>query len=251
MSVPDAVSAVSLENLHALHDSPLLCNLAPDLRDELIELGSPRAWKRGSYLFDEGNPIRHFFYFFDGKAREYYCDNAGVEYLRRLAHPGCYIGLHNALGNKKHHSHRCQALTTVAAYAWPVVGFMEYLGRHPAIGLAVSGILAEYFEHSCRKNCLCRKPAARSRVAGYLLSRLFCVDCARKCYRRRHHCKYHDCKHLIDLWPLTQAAEDINLTRESFSRTLLTLQKDGIVDCDHGKIAILDLNALKTISGIG
>ena len=232
-------------HLQALRDSSLLRNLAPPLREELIGLGCLHTWKRGGYLLEEGSPIRHFSLLLNGKAREYYCDGTGTEYLRRLARPGCYIGLHSALGDQTHYSHRCQAMTGVTAFAWPTSPFVGYLVRHPDIGLAVSAILAEYFEHSCRKNCLCRKPGARCRVAGYLLSRM-CSDCGQRC---SHHSPGTHAHHL-DLWPLAHAAEDINLSREAFSRALVTLQKEGILLFDNSKVTILDLEALKRWSGV-
>ncbi|MGI6656183.1 MAG: Crp/Fnr family transcriptional regulator [Desulfobulbus sp.] len=227
-----------------LNQSLLLCTLEPELREELIELGSLQTWKRGTYLFDEDSPIRHFFLLLAGKVREYYCGSSGTEYLRRLARPGAYIGLHSAFSKRDHYSHRCQALTAVTTFTWPTEPFMEYLGRHPDIGLTVSAILADHFEHSCRRNCLCRKPTARGRVAGYLLSRL-CRQC-----RRQWGCPADTGReHFLDLWPLTHAAEDINLTREAFSRALSSLQKEGILRCDNGKITIFDIEALKAISG--
>ena len=245
MTVLRTTSSLVPVHLQALHDSSLLRNLAPPLREELIGLGCLHTWKRGGYLFEEGSPIHHFYLLLTGKAREYYCGGTGAEYLRRLARPGCYVGLHSAFGNLTHYSHRCQALTPVTAFAWPSAPFVDYLVRHPDIGLAVSAILAEYFEHSCRKSCLCRKPEARCRVAGYLLSRM-CSDCGQRCCHRspgKH-------AHHLDLWPLAHAAEDINLSREAFSRALVTLQKEGILHCDNGRITILDLDALKRCSGV-
>ncbi len=236
---------LSPERRQLLYTSPLLRDLEPELREHVIEIGCLQAWKRGDYLFDETSPVRYFFLLLAGTAREFYCSGTGAEYLRLLARPGCYLGLHSAFCNRQRYSHRCQALSAVTVYAWPIGPFIDYLSHHPNIGMAVSAILADSFEHSCRRNCLCRKPAARSRVAGYLLSRL-CSECRQRCNRPdtdRH-------AHLIDLWPLTHAAEDINLTRESFSRALLSLQKEGAVLCNNGKVTILDLVALKSISGV-
>ncbi len=246
IDAPAQTRPLPLDYRLLLDHSLLLGNLEPGLRQELIELGCLRTWKRGAFLFDEESPIRHFHLLLSGKAREYYCSGTGAEYLRRLARPGCYVGLHSAFCNREHYSHRCQALTAVTAFSWPTGPFDEYLGHHPDIGLAVSAILADYFECSCRRNCLCRKPTARSRVAGYLLSSL-CRDCRHRCCRRPDDSAH---SHRLDLWPLTHAAEDVNLTREAFSRALISLQKEGILHCDNGKITILELDALKAVSGV-
>lgn len=243
---PAKTPSLSVEYRFLLEHSPLLRDLEPRLRDELIKGGCLQTWKRGTFLFDEGCPIHHFYLLLSGKAREYYCGGTGAEYLRRLARPGCYVGLHSVFCNRECYSHRCQALTALITFSWPSAAFVDHLRRHPNIGLAVSVILADYFEHSCRRNCLCRKPTARSRVAGYLLSRL-CCECKQQCRRIPVNSAH---SHLLDLRPLTHAAEDVNLTREAFSRALISLQKEGILHCDNGRITILQLGSLKAVSGV-
>lgn len=234
---------LSLEYRQALASSPLLRNFEPARRKELLGLGSARGWKRGDYLYRAGDPIDAFFFLLSGTAREFY-SGGGDDYLRRLARPGCYVSLHSVFDRKQRYGHYCQALSAIVAFAWPVSVFAEHLRSHPELGLEMAGVLAEYFEHSCRKNCLCRKPAARSRVAGYLLSRLGGENAQRRDGFRS------DPDQQVDLWPLTQAAEDINLSRESFSRALVALKRDGLVSCAHGKVIIHDLKGLKSVSGV-
>lgn len=228
----------------ALLGSPLLAGLDAAKQEELISLGSIREWKRGDFLFMEGDPVNAIYYLLTGKAREYYCNGSGDEFQRRLAHPGCYISLHNVLNREKRHTNSCMSLTPVCAFSWQASAFVTYLRHHPEIGLAVAITLSKSYESSCRRNCLCQKAGAKNRIAGYLLSKL-CLQCDQPCGCSREAHAHH-----IDLRPLNHTAEDINLARETFSRTLVMLHDEGIISCRRGMVVIHDVEALKNISGV-
>lgn len=244
MTTPEKAHAFPSGHRQALLGSPLLANLDAARQEELITLGSIREWKRGDFLFMAGDPVNAIYYLLTGKAREYYCNGSGDEFQRCLAHPGCYLSLHNVLNREDRHTNSCMALTPVAAFAWPSSVFAAYLQRHPEIGLEVAITLSRSFESSCRRNCLCQKVGAKSRIAGYLLSKL-CLQCEQPCG-----CSREPHAHHIDLRPLTHAAEDINLARETFSRTLVSFQDEGIISCRRGMVVIHDVDALKNLSGI-
>jgi CRP-like cAMP-binding protein len=244
MTPPEKDNTILPQYRRGLLDSPLLANLDRAWQEELIGVGSINKWKRGDFLFMDGDPVDAIYYLLVGKVREYYCNSSGDEFLRRLAQPGCYISLHDVLNRKPHHTNTCMALTSITAFSWPATTFMHYLRRHPELGMAVAAMLSHSFELSCRRNCLCQKVGARSRIAGYLLSQ-FCVDCNQSCVRSGS-------KHprQIDLRPLAHAAADINLARETFSRTLVMLHDEGIISCRRGMVVIHNVDALKNISGI-
>lgn len=244
MTKPEKDQAFPSGHWQALLCSPLLAGLDADKQEELISLGSTRELKRGDFLFMDGDPVDSIYYLLTGKAREYYCNGSGEEFQRRLAHPGCYISLHNVLNREKRHTNSCMALTSVCAFSWQALAFVTYLRLHPDIGLAVATTLSRSFESSCRRNCLCQKAGARNRIAGYLLSKL-CLQCEQPCGCSREAHSHH-----IDLRPLTHAAEDINLARETFSRTLVSFQDEGIITCRRGMVVIHDVDALKNLSGI-
>jgi len=226
-----------------LASSPLLRNIDEQGRQELLSLGRLRRWPRGARIFGVGEPIAVVCYILEGRVREYYCDAAGDEYLRRLADPGCYVALHNVFSHEPLHTNTCEALTPVLAMSWPAAALVEHLRHNPPLSLGLAAALASAFEQSCRRNCLCRKPGSRSRVAGYLLSRL-CVRCDRPCGSADNH------QHEVDLRPVGHAADEIHLARETFTRTLLSLQDEGIISCRRGLITIHDIGMLKNLSGI-
>lgn len=244
MSSAEINHPLSAEQRECLLASPLLASLNAAKQEELISLGSIRKWKRGDFLFMDGDPVNAIYYLLTGKAREYYCNGSGEEFQRRLAHPGCYLSLHNVLNREKRHTNSCMSLTPVCVFSWQASAFVAYLRRHPEIGLAVAITLSRLFESSCRRNCLCQKAGAKNRIAGYLLSKL-CLQCEQPCG-----CGQEVNVHHIDLRPLNHAAEDINLARETFSRTLVSFQDEGIISCRRGMVVIHDVDALKNLSGI-
>lgn len=234
------------EERRNLEASPLLHPLAPERREELIALGALRTWSRGKTLYKDGDQVERFYFLITGKVREFYSDGSGIEFLRRLVLPGHFIALHNVFNRDARHTNSSITLTSATAWAWPVTSFLDYLHHHPSLGLAVAAALSQSYEQICRHHCLCRKPVARCRVAGYLLSRI-CLDCAQSCADTTT-APNHD--HCLDLSPLSQAAEEIHLARETFTRALFSLQEEGILTCNRGTITIHNVMALKNICAI-
>jgi CRP-like cAMP-binding protein len=228
----------------ALEASLLLRPLAPQQCSELIALGTRRAWSRDTRLYEDGDLVEGFYFLFSGKVREFYSDGSGIEYLRRLVLPGHFIALHNVFNRDARHTNNCKTLTAATSWAWPINPFLDFLHRHPSLGMAVAAALSQSYEQICRRHCLCRKPVARCRVAGYLLSRIR-LDRAHPCADTA---SQHE--HCLDLSPLSHAAEEIHLARETFTRALISLQEDGILTRNRGKITIHNVMALKNICAI-
>ncbi|MBM9538712.1 Crp/Fnr family transcriptional regulator [Desulfobulbus alkaliphilus] len=237
-------AAANPEERQALEASPLLHPLSRQQRGELITLGSRRVWSRGQTLYKDGDPVEGFYFLCSGKVREFYSDGSGIEFLRRLVLPGHFIALHNMFNRDRRHTNNCKTLTAATAWTWPISPFIEFLHHHPSLGMAVAAALSQSYEQICRRHCLCRKPVARCRVAGYLLSQI-CLDCAHPCADTEAN---HE--HCLDLSPLGHAAEEIHLARETFTRALMSLQEQGILTCNRGKITIHNVMALKNICAI-
>lgn len=229
----------------ALLNSSLISGLAPDLQNELVGIGSPCKWEKGEHLFMDGDRVEKFYYLFSGKVREYYFNSSGEEFLRRVVYPNNYISLHNVFNITGSYTYYGEALNPTTAFSWPVAAFMEILYRNPALGLQIAIVLSTIIEHSSRQNCLCRKARSSQKVAGYLLSKqrscsndIGCDPDTTECCRR------------VDLRPISLAAQDVCMARETFSRILISFQKNNIIRNNRGVITILAIDLLKEICGI-
>ena len=226
-----------------LMQSMLMTELPAELQEKLLSAGRICLWARGEQLFMDGFAIDHFYYIISGKVKEFYYNGGGDEYLRRLIYPGCYISLHSLFNEETVHSYSCESLVETEGIAWPADFFMDLLDASPQLGMRVARILSSNYERTCRNICLCKKKSARARVAGYLLSKLN-PDCD------YHKCNLlHGCKQ-VDLRPISIAAEDICLARETLTRNLAVLHKEGMIKQNRGLVTIVDKEALKAASGI-
>lgn len=219
-------------------ESPLFAGLADTLQSELLLEAECQTHRRGDYLYRAKEKVNLFYLLLEGSAREVYLCDTGREYLRHLATPGHFLGLHKVFSEDQSHTHHCQAVTRIKTICWQKNTVLSRCQTEPQISIRIAALLSSYYEVSCRRKCLCQRPRSKNRVARYLLSKL-CNGCARPWSS--------DNRHWVDLRPLTYAAEEVNLSRETFSRTLKTLQEEGVIRFDSGRIIIDDIDALKNI----
>ena len=231
-------------NCCALLNSSLVRGLSISLQNKLLSIGSSGIWKKGDHLFMEGSRVERFYYLFSGKVREYYFNSSGEEFLRRVVYPDHYISLHNIFNTNRTYTYYSEVLTTINAFSWPVDAFLDILCSNPELGLHVATVLSMTIERSCRQNCLCRKARGTQKVAGYLLSK------QKSCYSTSSYCPEAECCRKIDLRPVSLAAQEVCMARETFSRILISFQKKKIISTNRGMITILDSDTLKAICGI-
>jgi CRP-like cAMP-binding protein len=229
----------------SLLNSPLFDGLSNNLQDEILSMGTLRRYQRHECLFVEDDPVEYIYYLISGTIKEYYSDGFGDDFLRRVFRPGCYVSLHSVVKQVQSYNYTCMAVQATHCFVLPGNPFHAILKREIELCLKVAVLLSGDYESSCRKNCLCKKTHAVSRVAGYLLSKQNLM-----CSSSEYHCNQKCQKGQVDLRPLELSACDVCLARESFSRALLMLQERGIVRSRRGVIDILDEDALKVICGI-
>lgn len=227
----------------ALLNSALISGLSRTVQDKLLCIGTLQQWEKSDYLFSDGIRVERFYYLFSGKVREYYLNDSGEEILRSVILPDNYISLHIAFSKSRIYPYYGEALTESTTYSWPVGEFLDILNQVPELGLQTAAALSETVELTCRQNCLCKKPRSAQRVAGYLLSKQqdFCPEYSG--YDRANCCE------MIDVRPLGVAAQELCLSRETFTRILSTFQKKNIIRNNKGVITILDTDSLKDIYG--
>nr|WP_321465092.1 Crp/Fnr family transcriptional regulator [uncultured Desulfobulbus sp.] len=245
-AAPAAITEFSTnQERKGLLRSPLLRDLAPELRQSLSQMAILRTLRKGEYLFFDGEPIHHFHYLGSGRIKEYYPACDGEQCLRHIALPGHYLSLHQLLSGKPHYSYSAVAISASRCWSWPIDFFLDLMHREPTVSVQVVRLLSENVEHSCRHNCLCRKSRALAKVAGYLLSK------SRMMTRQARLMGSMAPSVRIDLRPLELAAAEICLARETFSRALSCLDDRGLIQVVYGVVEILDEEGLKEISAVG
>lgn len=226
-----------------LLQSSMLNGLPAEIKEKVLSSGQARTWSRGKMIFMDGSPIEHFYYVISGKVKEFYYNGSGEEYLRRVIYPGCYISLYSLFKEETVHTYSCATLAETEVIAWSTDNFLELLKQCPKLGMQVALVLSNIYERTCRLNCICKKKSARAKVAGYLLSKL------------NPTCGHYSCSIIgdcrwIDLRPISLAAEEVGLARETFSRNLTRLEKEGFIAQERGIVSIANMDGLKLVSGV-
>lgn len=226
--------------------TPLLNGLDRDLQEGLMEKAMIHQWRKGEFLFFDGESIDAMHYVLRGKAREYYCNAEGDECLRFLHQEGSHISLHHVCTELSQYTYSCEALTTLVCVSWLIEDLKSLQEQSVCLACRMAQLLSHGVEDSCRHICLCRKTQALSRVAGYLLSRKPLGTALSPLPLHLVSAK----KAQANLKPLCFSASDICLARETFSRALSSLQEQKLISVEQGTLQILDEDGLKRVSGI-
>lgn len=235
----------NLDTRSVLLSSPIYSNLPLYLKDTLYSMGSRRIFKKGRFLFMEGERLDCIYFIISGTCREYYSDEKGEEYLSRIYEPYSFVSLHSAVNQQHIYSYSCRAINTTTCFTFPAKPFLKLATQEAEFCFNIATILSNDYEITCRKNCLCKKTQAVARVAGYLLRQH-----KTKCIVPGCECRITPCHGFIDLHPISMFAHDISLSRETFSRSLRELHAKGIINNQRGMIHIIDTEKLKMVCGI-
>lgn len=241
ISVKDNADKLSIRN--ALLDSAIFLNLPLPLQKKLYDTGSLCRFQKGNFLFMEGENLNFIYYIVSGICREYYSDESGQEYLRRIHNQDSYISLHSVANREKIYNYSCLAVKETICFTLPKESFLKLADNEPKLGLNIASVLSGEYEDACRKNCLCNKTQATARVAGYLLKKISAPAVVRSLTAIKPHA-------VIDLRPLGLFASDISLSRETFSRILTEFHLLGVIDHQRGVVNIIDEKKLKVICGL-
>ena len=181
------------------------------------------SYAREIFLFMDGNEVDSFTLVLKGKMKEYFCTDDGEECLRRLLTPGSFISLHLVFTGQMLHTYSCEAISAFSGITWKKSTFLNIIAEEPELARRVAEILAQCMESSCRHTCLCRKPLAIARVAGYLLSR------SHQLIRNPLTNGRDNGLPQTNLRPMELSAREVCLARETFSRALSSLQDQGYI----------------------
>ncbi len=226
-----------------LCSTPLFRDLDEELQQQLLDIGKRHDFARREMLFMDGFPVDKIFCVLGGKVRQYYCTGSGDECLRGISGFGELVSLHKIFDGSTSWSYCCEAITAVEVVAWKADEFRRLTMENAELNGRIIAMLSATLESVCRHHCLCRKPLAMSRIAGYLLKM------GREAMDEENADSLRP-QRIPSLKPYSFAASELCLTRETFSRALSNLEKSEVIRVEKGFVEILDESALKELSGI-
>lgn len=228
----EAESIPAVDRQLLIH-SPLTADLKPAMVERLAALARPKTVSRSDFLFFPGNRARSFYLVLEGKIKVFYPDQEGRECIIRIAGSSDILCLAAVFGHRTYQAIG-EAISACRVLAFSGDCFMEFMQKEPTLTGNVLRILSLRIEGIGRKQCLARNLPAPAQVAHYLME-------------RSTECNRCGCCPL-DLRPFHVTAQEIGIARETLSRIIGQMKKEGIVDCCRGCITIRNQELIKNIA---
>lgn len=200
---------------------------------QVVSLIVQKKFSKDAFIFMEGDIPQDFFIVSRGKVKVYGYSPEGREQIMYVLNEGDFFGARNLVSDKEADIY-AQAMTDTVLCTIDKGKFRELLVKYPAMSLKIMDVLCERLE---KMESMFRKISPKdvdSRVSMLLL------EMAHK-YGRKENGAI-----LIEL-PMSreEMANSIGVARETVSRKLASLKRDGIIEIlEKRKILILDEDAL-------
>jgi len=206
-----------------LSGMPLFSGLEPQCLNSLAKHCRMRSFERGETIFRKGDEADGFYYVFDGKVKLFFVSEKGTEKIIEVLKPGMTFGEAVVFINQPYPVY-AEAMMASHLLFVQRDGLLEAMRSHEDMALRLlSGLSKRLHGLMGNMEAVCVL-SSRERVIGYLLSELD-----------------HESDRVIEL-PATKAvvASTLNLTPETFSRIVHSLENEEIIKIEGRRIEVLD-----------
>ncbi len=232
-NVLDKIIGLAPRDREALLRSPLAAGLEPAQGERLLALARPKKVGRGDFLFLPDNKAHSFYLVLEGRIKVFHIHQDGRECLFRVAGRGDILGLAVVFGSRVYPA-MGEAVCGCRVLGFAGDRFMELIRDEADLGRNVLRLLALRLENTSRRQCLLRNLPAPAQVAHYLMERATeCQGC---------------CRCSLDLRPLQITAQEIGIARETLSRIIGRLKREGAIDCCRGCVTIRNYELIGEIA---
>jgi len=201
----------------------IFCEAKGSSIDALDESKVMRKYKKGEYLFHEGDELDGLYCIKDGAVKLENESSEGVMHLLHVVEPGGVMGYKAMLHDGECHSSARAVKDTEVCFI-PKKVFLTMLEHDPKVAIAAIRKLSSEVHELESRLCHATDLSAAERVAEALL--IF-QD------RSKDHA-----------WKRKEIADWAGTTEETVIRTLGQLKSEGIIDTDGRKIVVLDRKLL-------
>ena len=211
---------------------PLLDTVDEATREALLGAGALRRYRKGSWLFHEGDPARHVFVVTEGIIKIQKVSESGRVSVLGFREAGCLIGEQSALDGEPTIASAVALIDSVAVVV-PAPRFLEMLSASAGLATALLQQMNRRLRQSARLLHDVSTADAVTRVANRLVD-LTADSTAPRAVPTR-----------LQL-PVSQQdlAEWAGLSREAVVRALRVLRDEGIIETGRLKVVVLDPVAL-------
>ena len=184
-----------------------------------------------------GDQVKPVYLVQQGSVKEYYTSPSGDECLIQRICRGECLALPSLFHTDRHTSN-AEALNKVQLLRWGATDFTTTLRTNHTLCRNILKILAGHLQCARKQRCFCHKASADTRVAHFLINRLCrgtdtCLNCPTPC---------------LDLRPLSLTAQEIGLARETLTRVLGRMNKQGCIKICRGRITLCNLDQVRDLA---
>ncbi len=213
--------------------SPLFSGLEDKELAEIVQRAHLVDLQEGQSLFDQGEPVHHFYFVVDGLIKLYRQSPSGQEKIIELENPGQTFAEALMFNDQPVYPVSAIAMKPSRVISISTRHFREVLARFPELSFRIMGELSLRLHDLIKEIDHLSLMTGRNRVAAYFLDQAALKG---------------DDFHL-DI-PKHAIASMLSLQPESFSRLLKELAKRGAIDIQDSHIRILDQDELRRAAGI-
>ena len=203
-----------------------------DARDAIARISSVRRYEDRSLILLEGDLETPVFFVLEGAVRVFRSNLDGREQTLIYLHAGETLNLPGAFATRHVVPASAEAVGDVLLLGMPVAALRPVVLEHPAVGIALLGMLADRVQHLSVMVYELGLLSVRARIARFLLSE--------RSARRDSPVR----------WTHAQIAARVGTVRVVVSRTLSALADEGIIRLDRQRIEIVDPVALAHMAEI-
>lgn len=203
-----------------------------DARDAIARISSVRRYEDRSLILLEGDLETPVFFVLEGAVRVFRSNLDGREQTLIYLHAGETLNLPGAFATRHVVPASAEAVGDVLLFGMPVAALRRVVLEHPAVGIALLGMLADRVQHLSVMVYELGLLSVRARIARFLLSE--------RSARRDSPVR----------WTHAQIAARVGTVRVVVSRTLSALADEGIIRLDRQRIEIVDPVALAHMAEI-
>ena len=222
--------------LQALRRLPFFAELTPEDAARVGDAFAERRLHAGQTIYVSGTPARHLYVVVVGKVKLVRPTVGGQNVLLDILGPGEFFGSLVTLGDRTY-ADSAEAQTTCCVLSVTAGAFQAILRRHPPVALAALGIVGERLRAAHDLIEQLSSHDVERRIAATLLRLVERVG------------EPHTGMVLIQM-PLSRqdVADMVGTTRETASRVLSQLDREGVIRSGRGWVGLTDRDRLARIA---
>jgi len=213
--------------IEPLENIPLLSSLPEPVRREVFRHGQKRSYGPGEVISLEGEPPEAVHFVLRGRVKVYKLSPEGRAQVLAQLRPGDIFNLVPALDGGPNPA-TAEALDQVTMYVFPCQSFIQMVKRYPDLAWAILENLAQRLRHLTALVEDLSFRTVRGRLAKLLLEQASKGQVEREGWLTQE-----------------EMAARLGTVREVVSRSLRSLEEEGLIRIARHRIIILDREALE------